>query len=127
MFTFGGCLFFLFGVLTFFDRALLAVGNILFLLGVLLMIGPQKTAKFFTRPNKRRGTVFLATGIFMILCKWTFLGFLIESLGIVGLFGDFFGVVLQLLRSIPVIGPILSHPAIAPVLDRIAGVSVLPV
>lgn len=63
----------------------------------------------------------------MILCKWTFLGFLIESLGIVGLFGDFFGVVLQLLRSIPVIGPILSHPAIAPVLDRIAGVSVLPV
>ncbi|QEU58648.1 Got1 [Kluyveromyces lactis] len=127
VFTFGGCLFFLFGIFTFFDRALLAVGNILFLLGVLLMIGPHKTLKFFTRPTKRRGTLFLVFGIFMILCKWTFLGFIIESLGIVGLFGDFFGVILQLLRSIPIIGPVLSHPTIAPILDRIAGVSVLPV
>lgn len=63
----------------------------------------------------------------MILCKWTFLGFLIESLGIFGLFGDFFSVILQFLRSLPIIGPLLSHPAIAPVLDKIAGVSVLPV
>ena len=127
MFTFGGCLFFLFGIFAFFDRALLALGNILFLIGVLLIIGPQRTFVFFTRPTKRRGTVFLLTGILMILCKWTFLGFLIESLGIFGLFGDFFSVILQFLRSLPIIGPLLSHPAIAPVLDKIAGVSVLPV
>lgn len=63
----------------------------------------------------------------MILFKWTFIGFLIESLGIIGLFGDFFAVVVQFLRSLPVIGPLLSHPSVAPYVDRLAGVRVLPV
>lgn len=88
-FTFGGFLFFLFGIFTFFDRALLALGNILFLIGVFLIIGSQKTYIFFTRPNKRRGSLFFLVGAFLILLKWTFLGFIIESLGIIGLFGDF--------------------------------------
>ncbi|SCU79575.1 LADA_0B01640g1_1 [Lachancea dasiensis] len=126
-FTFGGCLFFAFGVVTFFDRALLALGNILFLIGLLLIIGSQKTYTFFSRPNKRRGSFFFVLGILMILMKWTFLGFLIECLGIVGLFGDFFAVIVQFLRSLPIIGPVLSHPAIAPWVDKIAGVRVLPV
>lgn len=126
-FTFGGFLFFTFGVFTFFDRALLALGNVLFLVGVLLIIGPQKTYIFFTRPNKRRGSFFLVLGVLLILSKWTFIGFVVESLGIVGLFGDFFGVAVQFLRSLPVIGPILSHPVVAPVVDRLAGIRVLPV
>lgn len=66
-------------------------------------------------------------GIFLILMKWTITGFIVESLGIAGLFGDFFGAIVQFLRSMPIIGPILSHPAVAPVVDKIAGVSVLPV
>ncbi|CAR27824.1 ZYRO0D07436p [Zygosaccharomyces rouxii] len=126
-FTFGGFLFFLFGILTFFDRALLALGNVLFLTGVLLIIGPQKTYNFFTRPAKRRGCIFFVFGILLILMKWTFTGFIIESLGIAGLFGDFFGAIIQFLRSMPLIGPILSHPAVAPIVDKIAGVNVLPV
>lgn len=126
-FTFGGFLFFVFGIFTFFDHALLALGNVLFLVGVLLIIGTQKTYVFFTRPTKRRGSIFLACGVLLILLKWTFVGFLIESLGIVGLFGDFFGVIVQFLRSMPLIGPVLSHPVIAPVVDKIAGIRVLPV
>ncbi|CCK70412.1 Got1p KNAG_0E01480 [Huiozyma naganishii CBS 8797] len=126
-FTFGGFLFFMFGIITFFDRALLALGNILFLIGLLLIIGTQKTLVFFTRPTKRRGTLFFTFGILLILFKWTFTGFIVETIGIFGLFGDFFGVVVQFLRSMPIIGPILSMPPIAPIIDRIAGVSVLPV
>lgn len=126
-FTFGGFLFFVFGVFTFFDRALLALGNILFLIGVLLIIGAQKTYIFFTRPAKRRGSLFFVFGVLLILMKWTFVGFLVESLGIVGLFGDFFGVIVQFLRSLPIIGPILSHPVVAPVVDRLAGIRMLPV
>lgn len=114
-------------MVTFFDRALLALGNILFLVGVILIIGRQKTLIFFTRPNKRRGTICLLLGVLMILSKWTFIGFLVESLGIIGLFGDFFGVIVQFLRSMPIIGPILSHPVIAPVVDKLAGIRVLPV
>ncbi|AQZ13509.1 GOT1 (YMR292W) [Zygosaccharomyces parabailii] len=126
-FTFGGFLFFLFGVLTFFDRALLALGNVLFLTGVLLIIGPQKTYNFFTRPAKRRGSLFFISGVVLILMRWTFTGFIIESLGIAGLFGDFFGAIVQFLRSMPLVGPVLSHPAVAPIVDKLAGIDVLPV
>ncbi|AMD21951.1 HFR096Wp [Eremothecium sinecaudum] len=126
-FTFAGCLFFLFGMFTLFDRALLALGNVLFLIGVLLIIGPHRTYNFFTRPTKRRGTLCFVFGIFMILCKWTFTGFIVECMGIAGLFGDFFSVIVQFLRSLPIIGPFMSHPAVAPVVDKLAGIRVLPV
>lgn len=113
--------------MSFFDRALLALGNILFLLGVLLIIGPEKTYVFFSRESKRRGSFLLFSGVILILMKWTFIGFMVESLGIVGLFGDFFGIIVQFLRSLPLIGPILSHPLIAPTVDKLAGIRVLPV
>ncbi|CCF60030.1 hypothetical protein KAFR_0I02510 [Kazachstania africana CBS 2517] len=126
-FTFGGVLFFLFGILTFFDRALLALGNILFLLGVFLIIGHQKTIVFFTRPTKRRGSIFFIFGVLLILLKWTFTGFIIESMGIFNLFGDFFGTIVTFLRSMPIVGPILSHPKVAPIVDKLIGIRVLPV
>ncbi|OWB58207.1 hypothetical protein B5S28_g4209 [[Candida] boidinii] len=103
------------------------MGNILFIIGLVLIIGPQKTVYFFTRPQKIRGSVCFLLGIFLIFTKRSFLGFLIESFGILGLFGDFFAVIVQFLRSLPIVGPLLSHPIIAPVIDRIAGVRVLPV
>ncbi|CCH59306.1 hypothetical protein TBLA_0B04700 [Henningerozyma blattae CBS 6284] len=126
-FTFGGVLFFILGIFTFFDRALLALGNILFLLGVLLIIGPNKTLYFFSKPKKRRGSICFAFGIILILMKYSFTGFMIESVGIVNLFGDFFGPIVSFLRSLPLIGPILRNPVIAPVVDKLAGITVLPV
>ncbi|ODQ80532.1 hypothetical protein BABINDRAFT_47552 [Babjeviella inositovora NRRL Y-12698] len=126
-FTAAGVLFFIFGVLTFFDAALLALGNILFVIGLILIIGPQKTVAFFTRPQKRRGTICFVIGIMLILSKRSFIGFFVECFGILGLFGDFFAVVVQFLRSLPYIGDVLSHPAVAPFIDRIAGVNHLPV
>lgn len=115
------------GVITFFDSGLLAFGNILFVIGIILIIGPQRTVTFFTRPTKIRGTVCFGIGIALILMKWSFLGFLIESFGILGLFGDFFGTIVQFLRSIPYIGDLLSHPLVAPTIDRVAGINTLPV
>ncbi|OWB82787.1 hypothetical protein B5S33_g1415 [[Candida] boidinii] len=93
----------------------------------LVLVSLLETVYFFSRPQKIRGSVCFLLGIFLIFTKRSFLGFLIESFGILGLFGDFFAVIVQFLRSLPIIGPLLSHPVIAPVLDRIAGVRVLPV
>ncbi|KAI5956269.1 GOT1 [Candida jiufengensis] len=106
----------------------LALGNLLFIIGLVLIIGPQRTISFFSRPQKLRGTICFSVGILLILVKWSFLGFLIESFGILGLFGDFFGTIVQFLRSIPYIGDLLSHPFIAPTIDRLAGINnTLPV
>ena len=58
----------------------------------------------------------------IILLKYAFIGFILESFGILGLFGDFFGTIVQFLRSIPYIGDVLSHPLIAPTIDRLAGI-----
>ncbi|CAH6723774.1 protein transport protein Got1p [[Candida] jaroonii] len=113
--------------MTFFDSGFLALGNILFVIGIILIIGPQRTITFFTRPTKIRGTVFFGLGILLILMKRSFIGFIIESFGILGLFGDFFGTIVTFLRSIPYIGDVLSNPLIAPTIDRLAGVNTLPV
>ncbi|CAI8501165.1 unnamed protein product [Hanseniaspora opuntiae] len=126
-FTIIGTVLIILGILAFFDRALLASGNILFLIGIFLIIGQNKTFIFFTRPTKRRGSLCFFSGIFLILfMKWTFLGFIVEFVGILNLFGDFFSVVVQFLRSMPIIGPILKHPKVAPLVDKLAGVKVLP-
>lgn len=113
--------------MTLFDLGLLALGNILFLIGIVLIIGPLRTLSFFSRPNKIRGTVCFAVGIILILMKHAFIGFMLELAGILGLFGDFFGTIVQFLRSMPVIGPVLSHPLIAPTIDRLAGIYPLPI
>lgn len=126
-FTVIGTILITLGIFTFFDRALLASGNILFLIGIFLIIGQNKTVVFFTRQNKRRGSICFFSGIFLILfMKWTFIGFIIEFLGILNLFGDFFSIIIQFLRSLPIIGDILKNPRVAPIVDKLAGVRVLP-
>lgn len=125
--TAAGVVFFLLGIMTFFDSGLLAIGNILFVIGVVLIIGPARAIYFFARPNKIKPTLFFFGGIALILMKRSFFGFALESVGILFLFGDFFGTIVSFLRSFPIIGPILKHPAIEPYVNRVAGLDTLPV
>lgn len=103
------------------------MGNILFLIGLALIMGPRKTGYFFARPEKLRGSVCFLLGILLIFLKHSFLGLIIESFGILGLFGEFFATMVQFLRTLPFVGPVLSHPLVAPVVDKLAGVRVLPI
>ena len=68
------------------------MGNILFLIGVTLLLGPQRTFLFFARRNKWRGSAAFWAGILLILLRWTIIGFLVECVGIFYLFGEFFKV-----------------------------------
>ncbi|KAK4181835.1 vesicle transport protein [Triangularia setosa] len=101
----GGGFFLIGGVLLFFDRAMLAMGNILFLIGLTIIIGPSKTAVFFARRSKIQGTLAFFSGLTLIFLRWPLIGFLIELYGILILFGDFLGTILGFARNIPVIGP----------------------
>ncbi|KAI9760131.1 MAG: profilin, required for normal timing of actin polymerization in response to thermal stress [Chaenotheca gracillima] len=92
----------------FFDRAMLAMGNILFVLGLTLIIGLQKTLIFFARRQKLKGTAAFAGGNILILLRWPLIGFLIELYGIFVLFGDFLGTIAGFARNVPIIGPYLG-------------------
>ncbi|KAF8305155.1 golgi transporter, partial [Clavulina sp. PMI_390] len=107
-----GTFFMFLGVLLFFDAGLLALGNILFISGLTLIIGPTKTFYFFARKNKLRGSICFLGGVLLVFLKWPFVGMIVETFGFLNLFGDFFPVVLTFLRQLPVIGNILSMPYI---------------
>ena len=81
------------------------MGNILFILGLPLIIGPSKTLIFFARRQKWRGTAAFTGGILLILLRWPLIGFLVELYGIFVLFGDFLGTIGGVLRNVPVVGP----------------------
>ncbi|KAF2432845.1 Got1-domain-containing protein [Tothia fuscella] len=112
----GGGFFLLGGVMLFFDRAMLAMGNILFLAGLTLIIGLQKTALFFARRQKWKGTAAFTAGILLILLRWPLIGFVVELYGIFVLFGDFFMTIAGFIGNVPVVGPY-----IAKALEAIAG------
>ncbi|KAI8375975.1 Got1-domain-containing protein [Radiomyces spectabilis] len=122
-----GVLFMFMGVLTFFDAGLLAMGNILFLSGITLTIGIQKTVAFFAQRNKIRGTICFLGGILLVFIKWPLFGIIIEVFGILNLFGDFFPLIFSFLRRLPVIGSILNRPALNNFFDRFSSSSSLPV
>lgn len=93
---------------------MLAMGNVLFLIGLTIIIGPAKTALFFARRQKLKGTAAFAGGIMLILLRWPLIGFLVELYGIFVLFGDFLGTIASFMRNMPVVGP-----SIGLVVDRL--------
>jgi hypothetical protein len=95
---------------------MLAMGNILFLIGLTAIIGPAKTALFFARRQKLKGTAAFVGGILLILLRWPLVGFFIELYGIVILFGDFIGTIAGFMRNIPGVGPYVGM-----VVDRVPG------
>ena len=82
--------------------------QVLFLLGLTLIIGIQKTVVFFARRQKLKGTAAFITGIALILLRWPLTGFLIELYGIFVLFGDFFATIASFAGNIPVVGPYIQ-------------------
>ncbi|KAH9971106.1 hypothetical protein BGW80DRAFT_1323778, partial [Lactifluus volemus] len=82
-----GALFMLLGVMLFFDGALLALGNVLFLGGLSLIIGSQKTFYFFARKNKLRGTACFFGGILLVFLKWQAIGVFVEMFVFLNLSG----------------------------------------
>ena len=84
--------------------------QVLFLGGLFLIIGPQKTFYFFARKNKLRGTVCFLGGILLVFIKWPTIGVLVELFGFLNLFGCVLACLLvQALSSITLVIA-ASHP-----------------
>ncbi|XP_050500261.1 vesicle transport protein GOT1B [Diabrotica virgifera virgifera] len=118
--TFG--IFFIFlGVLLLLDRSLLALGNILFISGLVAIIGRQRTFLFFFQRHKAKRSIAFFGGIILVLLKWPLVGMLLELYGFFLLFSDFFPIAINFLRRIPILGTVLNFPGISMLVDRITG------
>ena len=103
-----GALVTMLGVSLFFNKALMRLGNLLFIAGVPMILGPSRTMGYFLKPEKFRATACLTCGIFLVLVGSPVFGIALEIFGLLNLFGNMFPVVLAIAKNMPVIGPILS-------------------
>ncbi|XP_022527463.2 golgi transport 1Ba isoform X2 [Astyanax mexicanus] len=106
-----GVFFLFFGMILFFDKALLAIGNILFVVGLAFVIGLERTFRFFFQ--KIKATSFFLGGVFVVLIGWPIVGLVLEFYGFLLLFRGFFPVVIGFIRRIPVLGYLLNLPFIS--------------
>mmetsp|Transcript_19675 Transcript_19675/g.21891 ORF Transcript_19675/g.21891 Transcript_19675/m.21891 type:complete len:141 (+) Transcript_19675:41-463(+) len=117
--TLVGTLFTFLGVVMFLDRGFLAIGNLSFLSGVTLLLGVNKTLRFFMQRRKIKGTLCFLGGILLVLYGWALVGLAVEIFGFINLFGDFFPQILPFVRRIPYVGLIFDLPIIKQIADRI--------
>lgn len=104
----GGIALLFLGCLFLFDPALLALGDILFLIGLTMTIGPSRTFRFFSRKDRIRGIISFFGGIFMVFMRWGMIGMILQFYGLVYLFGQFFPIISQSMQDTPIIGDIFK-------------------
>ncbi|PIN12957.1 Ferric reductase-like protein [Handroanthus impetiginosus] len=102
--TVSGIVFSLIGVLLFFDKGFLTIGNILFLSGVIMTVGFKSTLHFFLKPRNYKGSLSLAVGFFIVIKGWPIIGIIVETYGFIILFSEFWPTTAILLRKLPILG-----------------------
>ncbi|TYH86933.1 hypothetical protein ES332_D01G078700v1 [Gossypium tomentosum] len=108
------------GVSLFFDRGLLALGNILWLAGVVTLIGWYSTLQLFRKNYK--GTACFILGLFFCSCvgnSW----YNLEIYGCFVVFSGFWPSVSGFLCHILVVGWVIQYPVMF--LDRLRGFRII--
>uniref|UniRef100_A0A4W5NQK9 Golgi transport 1Ba n=6 Tax=Salmonidae TaxID=8015 RepID=A0A4W5NQK9_9TELE len=114
-----GVFFLFFGMILFFDKALLAIGNILFVAGLSFVIGLERTFRFFFQKHKMKATSFFLGGVLIVLIGWPIVGVVLEVYGFFLLFRGFFPVAVGFIRRIPILGSLLNLPFISGFVDKV--------
>ena len=100
------------GVMFMFERTLLSLGNLSFMVGLMFLLGYQKTIKFFFRREKKIASFCFFLGFFLVLFGWAFIGSVIQLYGFWKLFSAFIPNVIHSLKMIPGVGFMLDLPGI---------------
>lgn len=96
-------------------------------MGLAMTIGPRGAFRFFTRRRNYKGSGFFAAGFLLVLLRYPFFGFCLESYGFWSLFSAFFPTVLSFLRRMPMLRKLLDLPAFKGAINKIAPPGGLPV
>ena len=119
-----GLVFYFLGMLFMLDRGFLAIGNLAFIMGMVILVGPTNTVGFFTRKSKVKGSVCFLAGFVLIVIGWfgfTCAGFLLQLYGLFLLFRDFIKTIFTHMKKMPCVGPVIrSMPWLNDAVDYIA-------
>lgn len=107
-----GVFFMTLGILFLLDSSLLTLGNILFVAGVVMVMGLERCKLFFFAQDRLRATACFAIGILMVMFGWCFIGLLVQGFGGLNLFGNFFPMIARMLEMTPIIGPVMRSPPV---------------
>lgn len=99
------------GMSLFFNKTLMRLGNLFFVAGIPMTLGPGRTAGYFFQPKKARATGCLAAGIMLVFIGWPIFGIILEVFGLLNLFGNMFPMAMMIMKQMPVIGPLLKGDA----------------
>ncbi|WOH11501.1 hypothetical protein DCAR_0830988 [Daucus carota subsp. sativus] len=116
-----GIFFSFLGIVFFFDKGLIAMGNILFVSGVMLTIGLQSSLQFFMKRSNYKGTISFGVGFFLVVIGWPILGMMLEAYGFIILFSGFWPTLAVFVQKIPIIGWVFQQPFIRSFFDRYRG------
>ena len=90
----------------FFDRAFIMLSNVLFVAGLIILVGAKETFMFFAR--KIKGSLALLIGLIFIVIKWKFIGTICQLYGIYQYFKDIALQFLSYFEWVPFIGPFIA-------------------
>jgi uncharacterized membrane protein len=75
------------GMMLFFERNLLRLGNLLIVGGITMLIGPARVKDFFFQPHRLTATIITSIGLLLVLSGRPRLGILCELFGLIILLG----------------------------------------
>ncbi|XP_031122942.1 vesicle transport protein GOT1-like [Ipomoea triloba] len=116
-----GVLFSFIGIIFFFDKGLIAMGNILFVSGVAITIGLKPSMQFFMKRSNYKGTMSFGAGFFLVVIGWPIIGMILEAYGFVVLFSGFWPTLAVFLQKIPIVGWLFQQPFVRSFFDRYRG------
>lgn len=96
------------GMMLFFEGNLLRLGNICTIMGIPLLIGPNRVKSFFLKESRIQASIITSLGIILVFTGRPRLGILLEIFGLLNLFGNMLPFLLVLAKKLPIIGDVIS-------------------
>jgi hypothetical protein len=97
------------GISLFFNKTLMRLGNLLFIAGVPVTLGPSRTMGYFLQPQKTRATVCLVLGILLVFFGHPVFGMVLEAFGLLNLFGNMFPLLMAVVKQMPIVGNLMKQ------------------
>ena len=113
-----GCVCIFMGIMFIFERTLLALGNLSFMVGLTFLLGYQKTFRFFFRREKKIASGTFFAGFLLVLFGWAFTGTIVQLYGFWKLFSAFVPNVIHSMKMIPGVSTFMSLPGISYLANR---------